>query len=54
MADDKKDLKPEEQPNGGPDMPEQQPPTPPKQEAEKTDPVKVPPEQEEKSDAAGR
>lgn len=53
MADDKKDLKPEEQPNGGPDMPEQQPPTPPKQEAEKTDPVKVPSEQEEKSDAAG-
>ena len=53
MTDDKKDLKPEEQPNGGPDMPEQQPPTPPKQEAEKTDPVKVPPEQEEKSDAAG-
>lgn len=53
MADDKKDLKPEEQPNGGPDMPEQQPPTPPKQEAEKTDPVKVPPEQEEKPDAAG-
>lgn len=58
MADDKKDLKPEEQPKSGPAVPDQQHPEPPKQEAEKATPVKdtpvkAPPVKEDKADTAG-
>ena len=63
MADDKKDLKPEEQTKSGPATPEQQPPgkdTPPVKEAAGSPPAKEAPApekasgpKEEKTDAAG-
>lgn len=56
MADDKKDLKPEEQAKSGPAVPEQQPPgkdTPPAKEAAGSPPAKDSGPAQEKTDTAG-